>query len=66
MLYILIGVFALIYGVWYAINPLPPLQRKFGNDEVPKQSILAARISGVVIAVIGVVCIVVSVMRELG
>ena len=65
MFYILVVIFSLVYGIWYAINPMPSLQKKYKDEEVPQLAVRTARISGVVIAVVGVVCIVANVIREL-
>ena len=66
MFYVLIGLIALVYGVFYAVNPMPTLKKKFGEDEVPKWGVTTARVSGVVLAVVGIVVIVINLMKELG
>ncbi len=54
MIYIILLALVEAYGVWYAVDPMRSLRRKYGDDEVPKTAIQTARISGVVIAVLGV------------
>lgn len=41
------------YGVWYAVNPLPYLQRRMNRKDIPAQSIKTARCVGVALAVLG-------------
>lgn len=41
------------YGVFYAINPLPYLQRRMKRKDVPGQSVKTARAVGVVLTVLG-------------
>lgn len=54
MFVLLIYLFILGYGLWYAINPTPALKRKFGED-VPKVSVKTARIVGGAIAAVGLI-----------
>ncbi len=42
-----------VYGIWYAVNPMASLRRKYRGEEVPKTAIQTARIAGAVIAVLG-------------
>ena len=66
MFYILVGVAALVYGVLYAKDPMPTLKKKYKDEEVPKVAVTTARISGVVLSIAGIVCIVINAMKELG
>ena len=56
IVYLIIMALVVAYGVWYAVDPMRVLRRKYGHEEVPKTAIQTARISGVVIAVLGLVC----------
>ncbi|MGN0985496.1 MAG: hypothetical protein ACI4OU_03295 [Candidatus Enterenecus sp.] len=61
MLILLVDLFIFGYGLWYAINPIPSLKRKFREDEVPREAIRTAHIVGGVIAAVGLVCAVYTV-----
>lgn len=63
MLYVVLFAAVLVYGVWYAINPMKSLERKYMGDEVPPTAVKTARISGVVIAVCGLVGIVYNIIK---
>lgn len=41
------------YGVWYTADPLRSLKRKYGEDEVPRFAVRAARIAGAIIILVG-------------
>ena len=56
MIYLVILALVIAYGVWYAVDPMRVLRRKYGNEEVPKTAIQTARISGIIIAVLGLAC----------
>ena len=55
MLVLLVYLFILGYGLWYAINPMPSLKRRFGEDAVPPVSVKTARIVGGAIAAVGLI-----------
>ena len=61
--YLIIWVAVLAYGVWYAMNPMRVLSKKYMGDEVPPVAVKAARVMGVVLAVIGVVGIVLTIVK---
>ena len=54
MISLIIMLCVTVYGIYYAVNPMPSLKRKFKNRDVPRSTIRAARVSGVVLAVLGV------------
>lgn len=53
MFYMFLGIVCAVYGILYAVNPMKSLEKKYKGDEVPKIAVRTARISGVVIALIG-------------
>ncbi len=61
--YIIVFACVLIYGIWYAMNPMRSLKRKYMNEEIPPISIKTARIIGVILAVIGAGGIIYSLIR---
>ena len=54
---------AVLAGVWYAVNPMRVLSKKYMGDEVPPVAVKTARIMGVVLAVIGIAGIVVTIVK---
>lgn len=54
MTWMIVSLLVAGYGVWYAANPLPYLQRRMKRKDVPEQSVKTARIVGIVLAVLGV------------
>ena len=51
------------YGIWYAMNPMRSLKRKYMDDDVPPLAVKTARITGIIIAVVGAGGIVYSVIQ---
>ena len=54
MIWMIVSLLVAVYGVWYAVNPLPYLQRRMKRKDVPEHSVKTARIVGIVLAVVGV------------
>lgn len=54
MVWMIVSLLVVVYGVWYAVNPRPYLQRRMGRKDVPEHSVRTARIVGIVLAVLGV------------
>lgn len=63
MVTLIVSVFILGYGVWYAKNPLPYLRRRFGREDIPKTSVKTARIVGVILAVLGLAGVIWSAVK---
>ena len=61
--YLIIWAAVLAYGVWYAVNPMRVLSKKYMGDEVPPVAVKTARIFGGIIAVIGAAGIVVTIVK---
>ena len=61
---IVLLVCVVVYGVWYAVNPMASLRRKYRGEEVPKTAIQTARIAGVMIAVLGVAALILLIVRK--
>ena len=61
--YLVIWAAVLAYGVWYGVNPMRVLSKKYMGDEVPPVAVKTARIMGVVLAVIGIAGIVVTIVK---
>ena len=55
MFYLIIGICVLAYGIYYTVNPMRSLKRKYWNEPVPELAVKSARVVGVVIIVIGAV-----------
>lgn len=53
MTWMIVSLLVAGYGVFYAINPLPYLQRRMKRKDVPEQSVKTARAVGVVLTVLG-------------
>lgn len=51
--YLIAGVVIIVYGAWYASDPLRWLKKKYSGEGVPKDALKAARVIGILIAVIG-------------
>lgn len=54
MTWLIVSLLVAVYGVWYAVNPRPHLQRRMKRQDVPEQSVRTARIFGIVLIVLGV------------
>ena len=54
MIWMIVSLLVAVYGVWYAVNPLPYLQRRMKRKDIPEHSVKTARIVGIVLAVLGV------------
>ena len=50
---IVLLVCVVVYGAWYAADPIGSLRRKYQNKAIPKTAVRAARISGIVMATLG-------------
>lgn len=53
MVWMIVSLLVAVYGVWYAVNPLPYLQRRMKREDIPEHSVKTARIVGIVLAVLG-------------
>ena len=54
MTWLMVSLLVAVYGVWYAVNPRPYLQRRMKRKDVPEQSVRTARMAGIFLAVVGV------------
>lgn len=55
MIWIVLSLLVAGYGIWYAINPLPYLQKRMNRKDVPQKSVRTARIVGVTLAAMGII-----------
>ena len=53
IVYLIAGVVIIAYGAWYASDPLRWLKKKYSDEGVPEGARKAARVIGILIAVIG-------------
>ena len=53
MTWMIVSLLVAVYGVWYAVNPRPYLQRRMKRKDVPAQSVKTARMVGIVLTVLG-------------
>ncbi|OUN25172.1 hypothetical protein [Pseudoflavonifractor sp. An85] len=55
MVWLVLSLLVTGYGVWYAINPVPYLQKRMNRKDVPEKSVRTARIVGIALAAMGVI-----------
>lgn len=55
MVWIVLSLLVAGYGVWYAINPVPYLQKRMNQKDVPEKSVKTARMVGVALAAMGII-----------
>ena len=53
MTWMIVSLLVAVYGVWYAVNPRPYLQRRMKRKDVPEQSVKTALMVGIVLTVLG-------------
>ncbi len=63
MTWLIVSLLVAAYGVWYAVNPRPYLQRRMKQKDVPEQSVRTARMVGILLAVLGIGVAVIQAMN---
>ena len=63
MIWMIVSLLVAVYGVWYAVNPRPYLQRRMKQKDVPEQSVRTARMVGILLAVLGIGVAVIQAMN---
>ena len=63
MTWLIVSLLVAVYGVWYAVNPRPYLQRRMKQKDMPEQSVRTARMVGILLAVLGIGVAVIQAMN---
>ncbi len=63
IIYFIICAGILVYGICYSARPMFFLKRKYMGEPVPENTVKIARVSGIIVAVVGVLLILVRGVR---